>query len=150
MIVIGDPQITNAYSPYYTSPDDNPIKKSDVERFTTQTMADIKQTIKSLPAGTPVYGLSMGDDVQYFWWLQRQAGATDTPGIGGLQDASFLCYRQSRPGRQGTLPQEMGGEFRSYRFFLRPWRCALCLHQQLLLPSRHVLSILLENCVSAR
>ena len=30
MIVIGDPQVTNAYSPYYTSPDDNPIKKSDV------------------------------------------------------------------------------------------------------------------------
>ena len=66
MIVIGDPQVTNAYSPYYTSPDDNPIKKSDVERFTTQTMADIKQTIQSLPAGTPVYGLSMGDDVQYY------------------------------------------------------------------------------------
>ena len=66
MIVIGDPQVTNAYSPYYTSPNDNPIKKSDVERFTTQTMADIKQTIKSLPAGTPIYGLSMGDDVQYY------------------------------------------------------------------------------------
>ena len=66
MIVIGDPQVTNAYSPYYTSPDDNPIKKSDVERFTTQTMADIRQTISSLPAGTPVYGLSMGDDVQYY------------------------------------------------------------------------------------
>ena len=66
MIVIGDPQVTNAYSPYYTSPDDNPIKKSDVERFTTQTMADIKQTIQSFPAGTPVYGLSMGDDVQYY------------------------------------------------------------------------------------
>ena len=66
MIVIGDPQVTNAYSPYYTSPTDNPIKKSDVERFTTQTMADIKQTIRSLPAGTPVYGLSMGDDVQYY------------------------------------------------------------------------------------
>ena len=66
MIVIGDPQVTNAYSPYYTSPDDNPIRKSDVERFTTQTMADIRQTIQSLPAGTPVYGLSMGDDVQYY------------------------------------------------------------------------------------
>jgi len=66
MIVIGDPQVTNAYSPYYTSPDDNPIKKTDVERFTTQTMEDIKQTIKSLPGGTPVYGLSMGDDVQYY------------------------------------------------------------------------------------
>ena len=66
MIVIGDPQVTNAYSPYYTSPDDNPIKKSDVERFTTQTMADIKQTIASMEKGTPVYGLSMGDDVQYY------------------------------------------------------------------------------------
>ena len=66
MIVIGDPQVTNAFSPYYTSPDDNPVKKSDVERFTTQTMKDIKQTIKELPSGTPVYGLSMGDDVQYY------------------------------------------------------------------------------------
>ena len=66
MIVIGDPQVTNAFSPYYTSPDDNPVKKSDVERFTTQTMKDIKQTIKNLPNGTPVYGLSMGDDVQYY------------------------------------------------------------------------------------
>ena len=44
MIVIGDPQVTNAYSPYYTSPDDNPIKKSDVERFTTQTMAACRNT----------------------------------------------------------------------------------------------------------
>lgn len=66
MIVIGDPQVTNAFNPYYTSPDDNPIKKSDIERFTTQTMADIKQTINGLPSGTPVYGLSMGDDVQYY------------------------------------------------------------------------------------
>ena len=72
MIVIGDPQVTNAYSPYYASPDDNPIKKSDVERFTTQTMADIKQTIKSLPSNTPVYGLSMGDDVQYYGGYNAQ------------------------------------------------------------------------------
>ena len=72
MIVIGDPQVTNAYSPYYASPDDNPIKKSDVERFTTQTMVDIKQTIKSLPNGTPVYGLSMGDDVQYYGGYNAQ------------------------------------------------------------------------------
>ena len=66
MFVIGDPQITNAINPYYTSPDDNPVEKSDVERFTTQTMKDIKHTIKNLPNGTPVYGLSMGDDVQYY------------------------------------------------------------------------------------
>ena len=72
MIVIGDPQITNAYSPYYTSPDDNPIKKSDVERFTTQTMVDIKQTIKDMKKGTPVYGLSMGDDVQYYGGYNAQ------------------------------------------------------------------------------
>lgn len=72
MIVIGDPQVTNAYSPYYTSPDDNPIKKSDVERFTTQTMVDIKQSIREMKAGTPVYGLSMGDDVQYYGGYNAQ------------------------------------------------------------------------------
>ena len=66
MIVIGDPQVTNAISPYYDSPDDNPIKKSDVERFTTQTMRDIRQTIRDQTPGTPVYGLCMGDDVQYY------------------------------------------------------------------------------------
>lgn len=72
MIVIGDPQVTNAISPYYTSPDDNPIKKSDVERFTTQTMRDIRQTIRDLKPGTPVYGLSMGDDVQYYGGYNEQ------------------------------------------------------------------------------
>lgn len=72
MIVIGDPQVTNAYSPYYTSPDDNPIKKSDLERFTSQTMMDIKKTISGMPAGTPVYGLSMGDDVQYYGGYNAQ------------------------------------------------------------------------------
>lgn len=66
MIVIGDPQVTNAFSPYYTGPDDNPVKKSDVARFTDETMADIRQTLAELPPGTPVYGLSMGDDVQYY------------------------------------------------------------------------------------
>lgn len=66
MIVIGDPQATNAINPYYTGPNDNPIEKSDVERFTDETMADIKRTIAEMPEGTPVYGLSMGDDVQYY------------------------------------------------------------------------------------
>ncbi len=66
MIVIGDPQVTNAFSPYYTGPNDNPIKKSDLARFTDETMADIRRTIADLPEGTPVYGLSMGDDVQYY------------------------------------------------------------------------------------
>lgn len=66
MIVLGDPQVTNAYNPYYTSADDNQVNVSDVYRFTHETMADIKKTIATLPAGTPVYGLSMGDDVQYY------------------------------------------------------------------------------------
>ena len=66
MIVIGDPQVTNAFSPYYEDATDNPIKKSDVARFADETMADIRKTIAALPKGTPVYGLSMGDDVQYY------------------------------------------------------------------------------------
>lgn len=66
LIVFGDPQVTNAISPYYTGPNDNPVKKSDLERFTEETMADVKETIGNLPAGTPVYALSMGDDVQYY------------------------------------------------------------------------------------
>ncbi len=66
MIVIGDPQVTNAFSPFYTDASDNPVQKSDVQRFTDETMVDIKRTIKALPQGTPVYGLSMGDDVQYY------------------------------------------------------------------------------------
>lgn len=66
MIVIGDPQVTNAKNPYYESADDNRITKSDLERFTNETMADIRRTIEFLPKGTAVYGLSMGDDVQYY------------------------------------------------------------------------------------
>ncbi len=66
MIVIGDPQVTPAINPYYTGPDDNAVEKSDVARFTDETMADIRQTIAAWPDDTPVYGLSMGDDVQYY------------------------------------------------------------------------------------
>jgi len=66
MIVIGDPQATSSYSPYYIDANDNPIKKSDVQRFTEETMVDIKRTIAKLPEGTQVYGISMGDDVQYY------------------------------------------------------------------------------------
>lgn len=66
MVVIGDPQVTNAYSPYYEGPDDNPVKKTDVARFTDETMADLRQTLADLPSDVPVYGLSMGDDVQYY------------------------------------------------------------------------------------
>lgn len=66
LIVFGDPQITNAFSPYYTGPNDNPIQKSDLARFTDETMTDVRQTIASLPASMPVYAISMGDDVQYY------------------------------------------------------------------------------------
>lgn len=66
MIVIGDPQVTNAINPFYTSPDDNPVAQTDIERFTHETMVDIRQTITQLPVHMPVYGLSMGDDVQYY------------------------------------------------------------------------------------
>lgn len=66
LIVIGDPQVTNAINPYFTGANDNPIRKSDLDRFAEETMADIKRTLESLPKNTPVYGLSMGDDVQYY------------------------------------------------------------------------------------
>lgn len=66
MIVLGDPQVTTTMNPFYTSPDDNPIKMSDLERFTSETMEDIRRTIRRIPEGIPVYGLSMGDDVQYY------------------------------------------------------------------------------------
>lgn len=66
LLVFGDPQVTNAVNPYYTSPDDNPVEKSDVERFTEETMADVRLTIGTWDAVTPVYAISMGDDVQYY------------------------------------------------------------------------------------
>ncbi|MDY6241826.1 MAG: calcineurin-like phosphoesterase family protein [Prevotella sp.] len=72
LIVFGDPQITNAFSPYYTGPNDNPVKKRDVERFTEETMRDVKSTIATWPASTPVYALSMGDDVQYYGGYNAQ------------------------------------------------------------------------------
>jgi hypothetical protein len=66
LIVFGDPQVTNAFNPYYIDATDNPIKKSDIARFTDETMVDVKRTIARLPKDIPVYGLSMGDDVQYY------------------------------------------------------------------------------------
>lgn len=66
LIVIGDPQVTNAYGPYFQGPNDNAVRKSDIDRFTDETMADIKKTLASLPDDMPVYALSMGDNVQYY------------------------------------------------------------------------------------
>lgn len=42
------------------------MKKSDVARFTDETMADVKQTIAGWAPSMPVYAISMGDDVQYY------------------------------------------------------------------------------------
>lgn len=103
LIVFGDPQITNAFSPYYTGPNDNPVKKRDVERFTEETMRDVKATIKTWPANTPVYALSMGDDVQYYGGYNAQARAADTHGAGIVARHGVLGHRQPRPGQQTAL-----------------------------------------------
>ena len=66
LIVFGDPQVTNAINPFYTGPDDNLVRKTDLERFVGETMADVKETISKLPEDMPVYAISMGDDVQYY------------------------------------------------------------------------------------
>ena len=149
MIVIGDPQVTNAYSPYYTSPDDNPIKKSDVERFTTQTMADIKQTIKSLPAGTPVYGLSMGDDVQYYGGynakLERQIRQALALQRCVSSPSSAITTRMGRHSIAGN-----GRKISVLPIF--PSTVAMCIMSASTTASSIAacLIILLENCVSAR
>ncbi len=65
MIVLGDPQVTNAQDPYFTGPNDSLISKSNLERFVDETMVDIRKTIATTPNDVPVYGLSMGDNVQY-------------------------------------------------------------------------------------
>lgn len=66
MIVFGDPQVTNSFSPYYIDNSDNSLEKSDVARFTDETMSDVKRGLELWPSSLPVYGLSMGDDVQYY------------------------------------------------------------------------------------
>ena len=67
LIVIGDPQVTNAFNPYYEGPNDSLVQKADIARLADETMADIRQTIaRDLPKGMPVYAISMGDNVQYY------------------------------------------------------------------------------------
>lgn len=89
LIVIGDPQVTNAFNPYFTGPNDNPINKSDVQRFTEETMEDIKRTIASLPKGTPVYGISMGDDVQYYGGYNEKLEGQIRAALGSSQMKLF-------------------------------------------------------------
>lgn len=89
LIVIGDPQVTNAFNPYFTGPDDNHINKSDVQRFTEETMEDIKRTIASLPKGTPVYGISMGDDVQYYGGYNEKLEGQIRTALGSSQMKLF-------------------------------------------------------------
>ncbi len=66
LVVLGDPQVTNAKNPFYTDATDNPVQRSDIERFTSETMTDLRAWLATLPDSVPVYGLSMGDDVQYY------------------------------------------------------------------------------------
>ena len=66
LVVFGDPQVTTAHNPYYTGPNDNRITTTDTNRFTSETMADVKGLLAQWPADEPVYAISMGDDVQYY------------------------------------------------------------------------------------
>ncbi len=66
LVVFGDPQVTTAHNPYYTGPDDNRITKTDLQRFTSETMADVRALLAQWPAYEHVYAISMGDDVQYY------------------------------------------------------------------------------------
>lgn len=106
MIVLGDPQATTAQIPtYFEDATDNYILKYDTDRFKDETMADVRQTIASLPAGTPVYGLSMGDNVQYYggynadWENKMRAlmGSTDMKVfsvIGNHDQDNSAVYKQ--------------------------------------------------------
>lgn len=149
MIVIGDPQVTNAYSPYYTSPDDNPIKKSDVERFTTQTMADIRQTISSLPAGTPVYGLSMGDDVQYYGGYNAKLERQIRQALGSSEMRLFSVIGNHDQDGKALYRRKWEENFGPTDF---PSTVAMCIMSASTTASSIAacLIILLENCVSAR
>ncbi|HBN47260.1 MAG TPA: metallophosphoesterase, partial [Prevotella sp.] len=65
LVVFGDPQVTSSHNPYYAGPNDNRITTTDLRRFTSETMADVKTLLAQWPADEPVYAISMGDDVQY-------------------------------------------------------------------------------------
>ncbi len=66
LVVFGDPQATTTKNPYYTGPDDNRQEKTDLERFTSETMDDVQHLLAQWPATENVYAISMGDDVQYY------------------------------------------------------------------------------------
>lgn len=89
LIVFGDPQVTNAFSPYYTGPNDNPVKKSDVERFTEETMTDVRQTIAGWSPSMPVYAISMGDDVQYYGGYNSSLEAQIRKALGSSRATVF-------------------------------------------------------------
>jgi hypothetical protein len=64
LIAIGDPQVSNRTSDWYFSADGmkyTSAEFSNLWRFKNETMADIKSTLSTI--STPVYGISMGDDV---------------------------------------------------------------------------------------
>lgn len=71
LVVFGDPQATTSHNPYYTGPDDNRVTTTDLQRFTSETMADVKSLLRQIPTSEPVYAISMGDDVQYYGGYSR-------------------------------------------------------------------------------
>lgn len=87
LLVFGDPQITNAALPYYTDATDSLVDKSNIDRFTEETMSDVRQTLASRLPALPVYGISMGDNVQYYggynpameMQMREALGSTEMP-----------------------------------------------------------------------
>ncbi len=105
LVVLGDPQVTTSHNPYYTGPNDNRITTTDLQRFTSETMADVKTLLGQWPADERVYAISMGDDVQYYGGysngLERQMRAAlgDSPMtvfsvIGNHDQDGRQLYRQ--------------------------------------------------------
>ncbi len=105
LVVFGDPQVTTSHNPYYTGPNDNRITTTDLQRFTSETMADVKTLLGQWPADERVYAISMGDDVQYYGGysngLERQMRAAlgDSPMtvfsvIGNHDQDGRQLYRQ--------------------------------------------------------
>lgn len=66
LVVFGDPQVTTAMNPYYTGPNNNRGKKTDLQRFKDETLGDVNTLLAEWPATENVYALSMGDNVQYY------------------------------------------------------------------------------------
>lgn len=86
LLAIGDPQVKNT---------------SDIKRFETETMADIKKFVATQT--TPAYGIALGDIVhdkmEYFGQMKRLMGSTDMivhAAIGNHDKESYTSSTQPR------------------------------------------------------